>query len=318
MVHSTNPILAKSIPLSITQAALRTAQQFARLQPTKEKQQQVYRNTLAVCVVNDYMQMMAIPTDLNASDSWNQTLRLAADVADLKLPQGHLECRAVTPESLHSSTTPICYMPPEVPDDRIGIVIVSLEPKLQQATLLGFSQTVETTSLAISQLQTVDDFLEYLESLSPETAKTPIVVRLSQWLNQQFETGWQSVESLLTSPTVELALNFRAARTTAARAKAIDLGSQLITQSVLLVVRLTATAATEMEIIVKVQPGNGQTYLPAQLELAVLDAEGASVMAARANSANKNMQVQFSGKPEEHFSVKVTLGNVSVIEQFVL
>ncbi len=158
MVHSINTIKAKSIPLSITQAAIKRAQQFASLQLTKEKQQQVYLNTLAVCVVNDYMQMMEIPTDMNASDSSNQVLRLAADVADLMLPGwGDLECRSVTPESLHSSTTPICYTPPEVPSDRIAIVIVELNPELQQATLLGFSQTVETTELAISQLQTIDD-----------------------------------------------------------------------------------------------------------------------------------------------------------------
>ena len=69
MVHSINTIKAKSIPLSITQAAFKRAQQFARLQPTKEKKCWVYFNTLAVCVVNDYMQMIGIPTDLQASDS---------------------------------------------------------------------------------------------------------------------------------------------------------------------------------------------------------------------------------------------------------
>ena len=321
MVYSINPTMAKSIPLSITQAALRTAQQFARLQPTAQKQQQVYLNTLAVSVVHDYMQMMAIPTDLNKSDSWNQTLRLAADVADLMLPGlGHLECRPVTAQSLDSSTTPICYMPPEVPADRIGIVIVSLEPELQQATLLGFSRTVETT-LAISQLQTVDDLLEYLEYLEPKIIQPleplGIIVQLSRWLEQQFETGWQSVESLLTTQT-SLAWNFRAAVTTVARAKPIDLGSQLMAQSVVLVVKLTPTAAVEIEITVGVQPNNGQTYLPAQLELAVLDELGVLVMVARANSANQNIQLQFSGKREEHFSVKLTLGDVSVSENFVI
>ncbi len=155
------------------------------------------------------------------------------------------------------------------------------------------------------------DLLDYLD-------KTPIVVRLSQWLEKQFETGWQSVESVLSTQTVELAWNFREPVTTQKRAKPIDLGSQLMAQSVVLVVEITPTPAAEMEITVGVQPSNGQTYLPAQLQLAVLDELGASVMVARANSANKNIQLQFSGERGEKFSVKLTLGNVSVMENFVI
>ena len=320
MVHSIDTIKANSIPVSITRAALKKAQLFASVQPTEEKKRQVYFNTLAVCVVNDYMQMMEIDTDLQASDSWDQVLRLAADVADLMLPGlGHLECRPVIPESLDSSTTtPICYIPPEVPEDRIGIVVVSLSPELQQATLLGFSQTVETTELAINQLQTIDDLLEYLESLSLVQAKTPIVTRLSQWLEKQFETGWHSVESVLNTQTAEPAWNFREAVTTLRRAKLIDLGSQPMAQSVVLVVEITQISVAQMRIIVEVCPSKGQTYLPAQLQLAVLDEEGARAMEAGGNSANKNIQLRFRGRPEEEFSVEIKLGDVTIIEKFVI
>ena len=166
---------------------------------------------------------------------------------------------------------------------------------------------------SISQLQTIG----LLEDL--RTAPPPLpITRLSQWLKNQFSTAWQSVESLLATQTGEPASNFREAKTTAKRAKLIGLGSQLMAQSVVLVVKITPTAAAEMEITVGVQPSLGQTYLPAQLQLAVLDEGGASVMVARANSANKNMQLHFSGEPGETFSVKVTLGDVSVIENFVI
>lgn len=145
----------------------------------------------------------------------------------------------------------------------------------------------------------------------------PILVQLSQWLEKQFEASWQSVESVLSTQRAELALNFRGAETTEKRAKPIDLGSHMMTQSAVLVVEITSTPAG-MEITVGVQPSNGQTYLPAQLQLVVLDEVGTAVMEAKANSANKNMQLQFSGEPGEEFSVKVTLGNVSVIEKFVI
>ncbi len=322
MVHSSNAIKEKAIPLSITQTAIRTAQQFANLQPTEEKQQQVYLNTLAVYVVKDYMQMMEIPTDLNKSDSWNQALRLAANVADLMIPGlGHLECRPVTSVAIYSSATPICQIPPEVPEDRIGLVIVELDPAIQQATLLGFSQTVESGELALSQLRTIDDLLEHLEALEHLRTETieqpPVLVQLSQWLQQRFEVGWQSVESLLGSSKVELAFGFRET-VTVKRAKQLNLGSQLVAQSVVLVVTLTSTSLLEKEIMVEVQPGNGQTYLPEQLHLMLLDGDAASVMEAVTKSANKNIQLQFSGQPGEQFSIKLTLGEVSVSEDFVI
>ena len=316
VMYSINAIKAKSIPLSITQTALETALQFARLQPTLEKRCQVYYNTLAVCVVNDYMQMLGIDTDLSASDSWNQVLHLVADVADLMLPGlGRLECRSVTPESLQSNT-PICYIPPEVPDDQIGIVVVEIDPELQQATLLGFSPTVPTTELAINQLQTMDDLLDRLEDI--KTENIPILVtQLSQWLQKQFAAGWQSLESLLSTQKVEMALNFRAPASTVERAKLIELGSRPMVKTIL-VVEITPTSTPEMNITVGMRPAVDQTYLPEYLQVAIVDADGASVMEVSANSANKNMQLQFCSEPQEEFSVKVTLGDTSVIEKFVV
>lgn len=159
MINNTKKIEEKSIPVSITQAALRMARQFADQQPTQEKKEQVYLNTLAVCVVNDYMEMMEIPTNLRASDSWNPAMHFYADVADLKLTGlGYLECRPVREGTL-------CYIPPEVPDDRTGVVVVKIDAELQEATLLGFTKTVRTGELSISQLQTVDDLLEHLDRL---------------------------------------------------------------------------------------------------------------------------------------------------------
>ena len=78
MANSTSQTKDFSLSLPITQAARRIAQEFAAEQPTPQKSEQVRLNTLAVCVVNDYLQMMAIPTDLTANDSWNPVVRLCA------------------------------------------------------------------------------------------------------------------------------------------------------------------------------------------------------------------------------------------------
>jgi hypothetical protein len=310
-------IKKQSIPLSITTTALRTAQQFADQSLTPEKQEQVYFNTLAVCAVNDYMEMMDIPTDLNASDSWNPAMRLYSDVADLKLTAlGHLECRPI-----RSGTS--CYIPREVPDDRIGIVVVEINVGDREATLLGFTQTVRTGELSINELQTVDDLLARIDRLEHSQNEARIdrlehsqsEVSLSQWLQNIFEAGWQSVEKILAPKTPSLA--FRRCKVT--RGKLIDIGIQLPGQSVALVVTLL-TPETKVTVPLKVQvyPASEHAYLPPTLTLNLLDGKGVVVMEAIAGTANTHMTLEFHAQEGERFSVRVKLEDMSITENFVV
>lgn len=304
MNSSTKIVQEKSIPLPITQAAMQMAQQFACQQLTQEKKEQVYFNTLAVCTVNEYMQIMDIPSDITASDSWSQAMRLYADVADLKLSQlGHLECRPVRSGTL-------CYIPPDVPDDRIGVVVVEIDSEHQQATLLGFTQTVRAGELSIDQLQPVDSLLEYLDCLE----RQQVEVNLSQWLLNIFETNWQSLEEIL-APKAPL-LAFRKSSIT--RGKLVDLGLHLPHQLVALVVTLTPKTSVEIQIKMRVYPTNEQVHLPENLTVQVLDGEGTSVMEARAKTANTHITLELSAQLGERFSVLLKLGNTNVTEHFIV
>jgi hypothetical protein len=69
---------------------------------------------------------------------------------------------------------------------------------------------------------------------------------------------------------------------------------------------------------VEEQPPQGQTYLPSNLQLMVLDEDGETVIDAYARSDNKTIQLEFGGEPGDCFSVKVALGDVSVTENFVI
>jgi hypothetical protein len=134
MSYNTNEMEDFALPLPITRMARRTAEEFANRQPTPQKAEQVRLNTLAVCVVNDYLQMMGIPTDLSVGDSWNPVVLLGADVADLEVTGvGRLECR---PVRMHQQT---CHIPPEVLSDRIGYVVVQIDESSLEATVLGFN-----------------------------------------------------------------------------------------------------------------------------------------------------------------------------------
>ncbi|MBW4564988.1 MAG: DUF1822 family protein [Mojavia pulchra JT2-VF2] len=306
MIYSTENIKEKSIPVSITQTALKIARQFAQQQPTTEKKKQVYLNTLAVCVVNDYMEMMDIATDLKASDSWNQAMRLYGDVADLKLAKlGYLECRPLKPGE------EICYIPPEVPDDRIGVVAVELDTELQKATLVGFTKTVKSGEVSINQLQNIDDLLAHLDNLERDQSE----VNLSQWLQNIFEVGWQSIEEILSPKVPQQAFRYKSRVT---RGKLVDLGIQLPGQSVALIVTLTPKNSVEIQLKLQVQPTGVQTYLPENLIVKVLDFKGVAVMEAHAKSANAHVTLEFNAQIGERFSVRLELGDTNITENFIV
>ncbi len=316
--------------LPITEAARQTAQQFAREQPTAEKAEQVRLNTLAVWVVNDYLHLMGIPTNLTAGDSWNPIVRLCADVADLEVTGvGRLECRPLL------ALSPTCPIPPEVWSDRIGYVVVRLSESLREGTLLGFTPTAAAEELPLAQLQPPEALLTYLSQLRQPVTSTMsaaaerTLVNLSRWLEGVFETGWQAVEELLAPTELGLAFSFRSTDHSGAaelsqpdagirRAKLIDLGRQLSDRPVALLVELRPLANQPTTICVQVHPTGDRPYLPPNLQLMVLDESGAVFLDAQSRSADNYLQLQFRGQLGERFGVKVAFGDASATEDFAL
>lgn len=189
-----------TIPIAESERQIALA--FAQQQPTREKAQQVYLNTLAVLVVKHCLDIWEIPTDLEVSHSWNPFGRLCADLADLKIRGlGHLECRPV--RTNHQT----CCVPPEVLEDRIGYVVVQLDQRCEAGTVMGFVESVTNTVIPFSQLQPLEELLIYLERIAP--LKPPVI--LSQWFNNVLESAWQSIEDVFgTRGGLALALRIRA------------------------------------------------------------------------------------------------------------
>jgi hypothetical protein len=283
---------------------------------------------------------MDIPTDLTAGDSWNPVVRLVTDVADLWVTSlGRLECRPLSvtkldlkaaqkpnnnlwfpfissnPTSEAKSAPLACSIPPEVQFGRIGYVVVQIDLEQQEATLLGFSQTAAMDELLISQLQPINVLLKQLESKRPLPV-TP--VNLSQWLQDVFEVGWQSVESLLDTQKANYAFRRRVVNSIR-RAKPIELGTPLSEVSVALVVTLTQQKAASFDISLQVFPVGGETYLPVGLTLTVLDESGETFLEISSGSADNLIQTrQFSGRSGERFRVQISCDEDSIIEDFAL
>jgi hypothetical protein len=230
-------------------------------------------------------------------------MQMLMDVADLVVRnRGKLECRPVLPDA------EVVGIPAEVWEERIGYVVVQLNESLREATVMGFVEKVAKSELPLSQLRSLEELPRYLNKIKP-------LVNLSQWFENIFEVGWQAVETLLGTEPTELAFSFRNAPCMR-RCKLIELGTP--SQLVAVIVEITGESEQEQEITVEAQPPQGQTYLPSNLQLMVLDEDGEAVLDAHARSDNRTIQLEFDGEQGDRFSVKVALGDVSVTENFVI
>ncbi|MBE9042302.1 DUF1822 family protein [Oscillatoriales cyanobacterium LEGE 11467] len=299
--------LTFTVPLG--QEAHQMADRFRQRQFSLKQGKQVYLNTLAVYAVNFYLQCMGFDTDKSNSESYDRAIQTFLDVADLAIKEvGTFECRPVLPDE------EILRVPQEVWQDRKGYFAVQFDRALKKAKLIGFVRQVRTEEIPLSQLRSLDGFLRYASQLQNS-------VKLNQWLNDIFDTGWDAVESLLSPPQMawrgsqNRGFALRGSPTQIERVKRLTLARS--GEEVALLVRLKPRTDREMGIGVEIYPTGDRTYLPQDLQLMVLDEAGAAVMQAEARST-KNIQLKFSGETGEEFSIKVALGDTSVTEAFLI
>ena len=304
------------------------ARQFAAEQATPQRSKQIYLNTLAVYAVHSYLKWLRIDTDLSQGDSWHPLKRVLFDIADLVLPGiGKLECRPVPPGEGETAI----FLPPEVTEDRIGYVAVQFSENLNEVKLLGFVGAANISNaseqILIAELQPLNDLLDCIPDtdLQPVDSPSQVRVNLSQWLNDVFEAGWQTVEALLETQATNLATSTRSVELLeiygnpavgVTGGKLIDLGRQA-GQRVALVVKIVPKTEQKVDIRVRVCPASGQIYLPPNLQLIVEDESG-TCLQAQARSMDYWIQLKFSGDKGEQFSAKVVLSDVSITENFVI
>ncbi|WP_199246422.1 DUF1822 family protein [[Phormidium] sp. ETS-05] len=304
-----------AVPMLIPRTSRQQAKQFALEQPNRQKAEQVYFNTLAVCVVRDYLQWMGINTEPTAGDSWHQIPRLASDVADLPVTGlGRLECR---PMREHQQT---CVIPPEVWAERIGYVVVQILDSLKEANILGFIQSTQSPELSLSELEPIETLLTTLADLRVSSESSTSLVSLSQWLQGVFTENWQSITAIFAPGN--LAYNFRnVPREDDAGvegAKLIDLAMQFGSQTVVLLVALTPEA-DNIAVRVRLYPPDGEIYLPPNLRLALLSPEGDILGEVRSRRQDNYIQLpRFTGETGERFSIQVALETATIVETFVI
>ena len=293
----------------------RLAQQFCSQQKERNKAKQIYLNTLAVSAVEFYLRCMGWRTNWPASLSWNPLWQTLMDVADLEIPNlGKLECRPVLPDAL------LIHIPPEVSSERIGYVAVGLDSSLQTATLLGFIKTVpETGELPVTQMLSLEDLLLHLHQIrQPEPIEKRVL--LSQWFDNLFKAGWKSLEELLATEQQSLAFRLRSnshLSDSVKGAKLIDLGLQLGSQFLALLVAIAPSTDQKVAILVQVHPTGRENYLPPNIRVILVSESGVVLQSVQSRAQDNYIQLKrFRGNAGECFNIQVAYGDASVTEAF--
>lgn len=137
-------------------------------------------------------------------------------------------------------------------------------------------------------------------------------VNLSQWFEGIFTDGWQTVEDLLTAQQLIPAV--WSDRTKSARL--FDIRVNLVNHAVILVVNLTKEDDNKTIVWLQVYPSQ-EEYLPPDLKLSVLvDDEIFDEVIAR--SADILIQCQFDANIGDQFTIKISLGEISVRQNFIV
>lgn len=307
-----NNLEEHGIALPLTQLAYSTANQFAAEQANSHKAERVKLNTLAVWLVHDYLDLMGISNNITGGDSWNPIMRMSADVADLEVTGiGYLECLPCqTPASSYN-------VPPEAWHDRIGYVVVQIDDAMREGTILGFASELQNG--VISQLQSWNSLLVYLDRLRSRATVEETLVNLSQWLEGIFTTGWETARELFTTSENNLAFSFRSAETeidnSIRRGKILNLEAE--SSRVILLIEVRDTESSEKIITLQLYPVETD-YLPEQIQLQLLDDSDTVFAAATSTNRDNYLQLQIHGSLGERFRVEIIAGNNTIRESFII
>lgn len=160
-----------------------------------------------------------------------------------------------------------------------------------------------------------------LESVS-EVAFAPNSINLSQWFQNVFEAGWQTIEEILGTQAPFSLCNTRSVVQDIVErcigVKLIEFGSSPANYPVALVVSITPEIDGKVNILLRIYSNDEQKYLPPSLQIIVLDELDDLFLEVKSKENDNWIQLEFLGERGDRFSVKVVLENNSITEYFVI
>ncbi|QSJ15144.1 DUF1822 family protein [Nostoc sp. UHCC 0702] len=149
-------------------------------------------------------------------------------------------------------------------------------------------------------------------------------ISLTQWLNGIFSPQWQPLEAFFESSsdnnTLALRNYFPVKEATIKQAKLIDLGMQLQSTGVVLLIALVPDADRQfISVRVQLHPAGQEFYLPANIKLALLSQFGEVLQEVQARIQDNFVQLlRFDVETGETFNIQIELNNFQLTENFIV
>ncbi|MEG4003410.1 MULTISPECIES: DUF1822 family protein [unclassified Microcoleus] len=196
-----------------------------------------------------------------------------------------------------------------------------------------------------SDWQSLESIFDPQPETEPTEIESPVKSNLGNWLKNVAETGWQKIEqgkeSLenLIFPNDNPNFAFRGGRNLreesalrgressinsfpeadVTRAKLIDLGMRLGRTSVALLVAIAEEDDRTFRVHVQLHPAIGERYLPRNIKLSLISDIGENLHEVISTVQNLCILLNdFHVEPDESFSIRVALDDLSVTEKFVV
>ncbi len=181
---------------------------------------------------------------------------------------------------------------------------------------------------------------------SPGEIENPIPSKLGNWFKNIVETGWQKFDQgkqnleetifpdenpnfafrsagnsrqNLSLSGGQASLQQRFPEADVARARLIDLGMQLGRTTVALLVAIAQQSDRTVRVHVQLHPAIGQSYLPPHTKLSLISDTGKILHKSESTVQDLCILLKdFEVEPEESFSIRVAIDDLSITENFVV
>ena len=320
------------LPDSVHEAAALESQDY----PIADKAEQVYLSCLAEYASRSYLRLCGYSMRQKKADTLGFVGRALSDSATVDvLGYGQFACIVVP---FGASAVKIPAIALALP---IGYFAVEFDDDLQTASVLGFVPQTSATEVERSEVRSLTDLPNYLTQINPVTAAA---VRLGQWWNRSFESGWTLISELANADG-EPTLAFRSRGTASTpemagrRLSASEseetledaLEDGVVCQKILslqsaeaqtfalsLMMERFARSRSSILIVARIAPTVGQATLPAEVQLTAADESETIFSSVLSREGSPFIELRFRADPGDYFSLKVAFDRVAVTEAFVV
>ncbi len=217
-------------------------------------------------------------------------------------------------------------------EEQIKVAIAPL-PQLSTQKAENLVQRLGNSSVTFSRLGVQfatwgavlenEQWRQRLYQQRQQSQSSQMQVNLSRWLEGIYDNSWEAIETFLQSNSNSFAVNFRSSSEfgfgSIKRAKLIDLGMEIESQKVVLLVAFIPEDRQQVSIRVQLHPTGGESYLPVNIKLALLLESGEIIQEVQARVQDNYIQLKrFDGEAGECFSIQVAFDSCQRIENFVI